>query len=208
MEDIYCYSYVEDMPSAEVAKKLVAHRNAQKTHKIWFFEGFPKLTGGNNALKAQCPSFLNMARGGLYTFTITDLDERKCAGDLISDWFGFQEAQPIALPREVVFRIAVREVESWIIADVNAWAEYIGIPAGNFSKTPDELPHPKQHLLNVLRQKGRKKMHTEMLPRGTGSIGPGYNEVLCGFVSKKWSPGRASRNSPSLKRAIEALQRL
>ena len=208
MEDIYCYSYVEDAPSAAVAKKLVAQRNSVLAHKLHFREGFPALTGGYSALEKKCPSFLLMANGGLYTFSITDLDTRTCAVDLIRDWFCIPTVQPVALPKEVVFRVAVREVEAWIMADREAWAKYIGIPAENFSNLPDTLPDPKRHLLNVIRRKGMKRVHKEMLPNGTAHIGPRYNEVLCNFVSAKWSPSRASCNSPSLKRAIDALHRL
>ena len=208
MDDIYCYSYVEDAPSAEVARKLVAERNASVAHKLLFFNGFPAMTGGCGALEKKCPAFLNMAKGGLYTVSLTDLDTRACAGALIREWFGISNAQSIALPKQVVFRVAIREVESWIMADRQAWAEYIGIPVGNFAVAPDDLPDPKLHLLNVIRKKGRKKRHREMLPTGTASIGPGYNDVLCEFVQQHWSPVRASAHSPSLKRAIKAVNKV
>ncbi len=208
MEDIYCYSYVEDAPSAAVAKKLVAQRNSVLAQKLHFRDGFPAIMDGYSAIKKNCPGFLNMARGGLYTFSITDLDTRACAGDLIRDWFSIPALQPVTLPKEVVFRVAVREVEAWIMADRHAWARYIGIPAEDFPDVPDVLPDPKQHLLNIIQRKGMKKLHKEMLPSGTAHIGPRYNEVLCDFVSDGWSPSRAAQNSPSLKRAIDALRRI
>jgi len=210
MEDIYCYSYVEDAPSAEVARTLVAERNAICAHKLVFFAGFPALTGGWSALREKCPCFLNMAKGGLYTVSITDLDTRACAAALIRDWFAIPPAEALILPKEVVFRVAIREVESWIIADVKAWADYIGIPRGNFSTAPDELSDPKLHLLDVVRRKGRKSCHKGMLPRpdGTASIGPEYNNVLCEFVRTHWSPTRASAHSPSLRRSINALNNI
>ena len=160
------------------------------------------------AIKNKCASFLGMARGDIHTLSITDLDTGICAGELIRDWFGIPVREPISLPKEVVFRVAVREIESWIIADLAAWAQYIGIPLANFSTSPDTLPDPKQHLLNVLRNKGRRKLHREMLPSGTAHIGPRYNDVLCDFISTTWSAARAAANSPSLKRAIDALHNL
>jgi hypothetical protein len=149
-----------------------------------------------------------MANGGQYTLALTDLDTRACAGALIRQWFSIPAGQPIALPKEVVFSVAVREIESWIIADRTAWAKFIGIAAANFASTPDDLDDPKQHLLNVIRNKGRKKRHRDMLPTGTASIGPGYNDVLCEFVQQHWSPARASAHSPSLRRAITALHQV
>ncbi len=150
MEDIYCYSYVEDAPSAELAKQLIAHRNRMRKHKVQFVEGFPSVVGGNMAIKNRCARFLRMARRNIHTFSITDLDTGVCAGELIRDWFGIPVKQPISLPKEVVFRVAVREIESWIIADLAAWAQYIAIPLVNFSTSPDTLPDPKQHLLTAV----------------------------------------------------------
>jgi len=94
------------------------------------------------------------------------------------------------------------------MADRDAWANYIEIAPANFAEQPDELPDPKQFLLNVIRSKGKKKRHKNMLPRGSAHVGPIYNEVLCDFINTTWSPARASENSPSLRRAIDALMRL
>ncbi len=149
-----------------------------------------------------------MAKTGIYTFIITDLDNRRCAGMMIREWFSIPSPQPISLPMELLFRIAVREVESWILADRKAWAKYIKIPVDNWPRTPDQLADPKQYLLNVIRSKGRKKAHKEMLPLGTAHIGPRYNEILSEFIASQWSPPRAAALSPSLKRSIDALCRI
>ena len=207
MEDIYCYSFVEDMPSAEVAKKLVLQRNAESSNSVIFRSGFPAVTKGYGKIKSMAPALLNMARAGSCTFTLVDLDQANCAPDLIKGWF-FSGKSIRPFPREVVFRIAVREVESWIMADRNPLAKFLGIPIANFPKYPDELSDPKHVLLNVVRQKGRKKWHREMLPLSpSAQIGPRYNEKICEFVTKYWSPDRASASSPSLSRAIESLRK-
>lgn len=205
MADVYCFSYVEDAPSAAVARKLVATRNAQSDHRLVFRDGFPAVTGGYGAIKNKCQAFLKMARAGNHTFILTDLDAADCPCSLIRDWFGLAQDDPVDLPTQCVFRVAVREVESWIIADHAAWAEHIGIPAQNFSTEPDDLDDPKQHLLSVIRKKGRTKLHREMLPEGSAHIGPMYNEVLCDFVENSWGPERAAKRSPSLERAVRAL---
>jgi hypothetical protein len=205
MEDVYCFAYVEDAPSAAVARKLVAARNTHSDHDFVFRDGFPAVMRGYGAIKNKCKAFLNMARAGSHTFILTDLDTAECACTLIRDWFAIPQSDPLNLPSPCIFRVAVREVESWILADHSAWAEYIGIPAVNFSTQPDQLDDPKQHLLNVIQKKGRKKIHREMLPQGTAHIGPRYNEVLCDFVDSSWLPERAAENSPSLDRALKAL---
>jgi hypothetical protein len=207
MADMYCYSYVEDQPSAEVARKIVDARNLLCDNSLLFRDGFPSVLGGSGGIKKKAPSFLEMARGGLYTFILTDLDSEECPPTLIRKWFP-TVGDPALLPKETVFRVAVREVEAWILADRDAFAKFMGIPKANFPEFPDDLDDPKQHLLGVLRRKGRKKRHREMLPRGNAHIGPGYNAEICRFIEKKWSPLRAAAKSPSLRRAIEALKRL
>ena len=208
MVDVYCYAYVEDAPSAAVVKKLVEARNAQTgydDHNLSFYNGFPAVTRGCGNIKNKCEVFIKMALAGLYTIILTDLDNADCACTLIRDWFKIPKDDPISLPSQCIFRIAVKEVESWILADHAAWAKYIGISEVNFSKLPDQLDDPKEHLLNVIRTKGRTKIHREMLPKGAAHIGSRYNEVLCDFVDKKWKPERAAKNSPSLQRALKSL---
>jgi len=209
MPDIYCYSFVEDQPSAEVARKLVAHRNTACKTTLHFLDGHPTVTRGFGGIKKMTSAFLNMADAGLYTFIMTDLDKTDCPPTLIRDWFSIPREQPITLPPQVVFRVPVREVESWLLADHNAFARFMKIPKANFANRPDALPDPKEHLRDVIQRKGRKKWQKEMLPQSpTASIGPLYNEKLCKFIREKWDPARAANNSPSLDRAIKALMRL
>lgn len=207
MPDIHCYSYVEDQPSAEAVKKIVKVRNDKCDNTIFFRRGFPAIMKGSGNIRKNAPSFLKMAQNGLYTFTITDLDTTECVPELIQNWF-YQGSKSVALPKEVIFRVAIREIESWIIADRSAFAKFIEIPRANFPKCPDDLPDSKQYLLSLIRKKGRKKWHKEMLPKGSAHIGPRYNEVLCDFVRNHWAPNRAADNSPSLKRTLTSLYRL
>lgn len=208
MCDIYCYSYVEDAPSAAILRRLVEERNAHHPRQLKFMEGFPVLTHGYRKLKEKAPSLLNMAKGGIHTLCLTDLDTSACAVALIRDWFAFPTEVGVALPREVTFRVAVREVEAWVLADRHAWARYIGIGAANFAAAPETLRDPKQHLLSTVRRKGRRAVHKEMLPRGSASIGPRYNEILCNFIASTWLASRAAAHAPSLRRAVDALARL
>lgn len=208
MDEAYCYSFVEDAPSREILARLVEHRNLSCFRQIRFVRGFPNIMRGSGNLKKNIPGIVKMANPKTPVLCLVDLDTTSSACALMADWFGSRTGRAQTLPKGLVFRVAVREIEAWIMADRRAWASHLGIPLANFTETPDALPDPKQFLLNVVRSKGKKKMHAEMLPRGTAHIGPRYNEVLCSFIQKKWSPDRAAENSPSLKRAIQALQQL
>ncbi len=175
MKDIYFYSYVEDAPSAEVVRRLVEVGNRINTNShIILEEGFPVIKSGYVAIKEMCNVFVNMARAGIHTMVLVDLDDTDSPCTLIHEWFSLLEKEGASLPPECLFRIAVREVESWILADRKNWAEFIGIAASNFSSTPDLLDDPQRHIFEVVRSKGRKKFHRGMLPSGTSHIGPLY----------------------------------
>jgi hypothetical protein len=209
MSEIYCFSFVEDEPSAEVLKKLVEFQNAQaESSRIHFREGFPKVLGGYGQIKKRAQALLQMARSEIYTLVLTDLDQGDCAPTLIRTWFSIAPKQPVGLPHHLFFRVAVREIEAWIMADRNELAQFLSIPVANFPKAPDDLQDPKRELLGIIRRKGHRAWHREMLPRGTANVGPRYNEKICEFIVERWKLERAVPNSPSLCRATQALSRL
>ena len=208
MADIYCFSFVEDEPSGEVLRKLVEAQNAaSKSSRILFREGFPSVVGGYGQIKKRAKNLLEMARSELRTLVLTDLDREECAPTLIRKWFAVAPGQPIELPCQLSFRVAVREVEAWLLADRDAIARFLNISVANFPRTPDDLDDPKQELLNIIRRRGHRSLCQDMLPSRTAHVGARYNQRLCKYVVDKWKPERAALNSPSLQRATEALSR-
>lgn len=202
----YCFGFVEDAPSAAIAKKLVTHTNEESEKQLQFRDGFPVVKGGMGNIRKQVDAYVNMAKSGQCAIVLVDLDVAPCAPTLLREWFAFDDDADITLPEPLVFRVAVREIESWIMADRSNLARFLKIPIGNFPREPDGLSDPKQRLLSIIRRKGQKKWHREMLPQGpTASIGPAYNERLCAFIEGHWSPDQAAQNSASLRKAIAAL---
>ena len=197
----YCYGFVEDAPLEALAQRLLAHRNQNVEGVIEFKPGFPVDTKGVGNIKKKAPSYHNMAKKGLRVLVMIDLDTTPCAPVLIENWFN-----TLDLPPALMFRVAVREAESWIMADRANLAKFLGIAQVNIPQNPDTLEDPKQKLLNIIRTKGMKKWHREMLPQGrTASIGPLYNEKLCGFINDYWDPIKAAKHSESLTKALNAL---
>jgi len=72
--------------------------------------------GGNGYLKSTIAGW-NRAATGIPFLVLTDLDTHHCPSELIASW--------LAAPQHpnLVFRIAVREVESWLLADRTNFAE-------------------------------------------------------------------------------------
>lgn len=207
MSEVFCYAYAEDDLSCEVMVKIVDYCNANSRNiPSLFYPGFPLNKGGCNNLKKIIPCVCNMAKASICGVVLTDLDIAECAPELIRDWFELND-QKQTIPDELLFRIAEREVESWLMADREGLADYLNIAVDNFSDSPDSLSDPKQQLLNIIRSKGRKRYHRDMLPGHTASVGIEYNPRLCRFVNERWNVATAARNSESLRRAISAINR-
>jgi hypothetical protein len=140
---------------------------------------------------------LNKVAERIPVLLLTDLDQSECLVDLKREWL------PIPQSPNLLFRIAVREVESWILADRSAFAHFLKISEAKVPRQPDRLADPKQTLLGLFKHSPRRTLREEVLPRShsTSVIGLGYNDILRHFVSQQWSTERAIINSPSLNRA-------
>ena len=205
MEEIWFYGYAEDELSCAVMRRLFVYCNkcCFGNRRYRFLPGFPVNKRGAGNLKKIAPSLLNMAKNpGLYVFILTDLDEIECAPSLIRKWFPTNDP----LPGNLLFRVAEREVESWLLADRNGLASFLGIAAANFCDDPDTLPDPKRHLLDVIQKKGRRRFHKDMLPSDKAHVGPRYNQKMREFVEQKWDITTAQQRSSSLCRTINSLR--
>jgi hypothetical protein len=141
------------------------------------------------------------AAAGTPILLLTDLDQHPCPSGLIEDWL---ETEPHS---NMIFRIAVREVESWILADREGFADFLGINANLIPLQPDQIVDPKQTLVNLARRSRRRALRESIVPRrgSTAVQGPDYNGCLGEFVRNRWSHNEASGRSPSLSRAWERL---
>jgi hypothetical protein len=157
--------------------------------------------GGYGYLRSKVASFCQMARREPLLL-ITDLDRHCCAASLVDEWMR-------RTPRTagLLFRVAVREVESWLLADHDAMRTLLGRSASSLPDLPDMLADPKRALLNLARS-ARREVRTDLCAE-TGAIaaqGLGYNRRLTDFVRRDWNPMRASSRSDSLRRARQRLR--
>lgn len=159
---------------------------------------------GIGYLKSKFPELVRLARS-VPVLMLVDLDRKECAPTLLKDW-----VQDLALPDGLLFRVAVREVEAWLLADHEAFAEFAGTPAEQLPENPDELDDPKQVLLNLVRRYARRPTKDALLPRkgAFSKVGVGYNTELIRFVNEIWRPDRAAEYSDSLARMIPRVQAL
>jgi hypothetical protein len=133
---------------------------------------------------------------------LTDLDNAICAASLIRDW------KAENLPASMMLRVAVREVESWILADQESFSKFAKIPKKKIPLSPDLLADPKQTLVNLVRHSSSRRLAAEIVPAAgsRAQIGPLYNEKLSTFVLGQWDPVVAAASSPSLLRTRGRLE--
>ena len=155
---------------------------------------------GNSPIRARVETFKRAAEQGQHFIVLTDLDNGNCPSELLKE----RGAHP--LPERLLFRVAVREVEAWLLADRPNMAKLLGIKLALVDPYPEQLDDPKAALLG-LAKKGIKKIQRELLPEkgAFGKVGPGYNDVLCAFIEKSWDFRLASSNAPSLGRFLDRL---
>lgn len=110
----------------------------------------------------------------------------------------------------MMFRIAVREIETWLIADLHAFARFFSISPGRIPNDPESIHRPKEYLVNLVRRSRSRTIRDDVVPRdgSRARFGPGYAGRMIEFASTVWSPHEASIRSDSLKRCLDRLSRL
>ena len=111
------------------------------------------------------------------------------------------------------FRIAVREVEAWLLGDQERIAAFLGVAHSKIPQNPENLDDPKQFMIELASNSRRREIREDMVPRpGSGrKIGPAYTSRLVEFATNRmfgWRPGVAARHSDSLNRCLRRLRSL
>jgi hypothetical protein len=143
----------------------------------------------------------NQAAKGTPFVVLTDLDQYLCPAELIADWL------PVPKHPNLMFRVAVREVESWLLADPGNLSRFIAVPICAIPLNSDDLPDAKAALVDLGRKSKSKFIRDSIVPRrgSTAKQGPGYNGCLGQFVREQWDINAASAKSPSLARTIKRI---
>lgn len=108
------------------------------------------------------------------------------------------------------FRLAVPQIESWLLADRPGIAVFLGVSASRISGTPDEIHDAKMEIIQLARSSRHRPIREDLVPEPgfSRSVGPGYTARIIEFAQQTWNPERAETASPSLASCIRALRRL
>lgn len=135
-------------------------------------------------------------------FVITDLDKKECAVTLIRDWFGNNQKET-----NLIFRVAVREIDAWILADKKGIAKALHISPDIILSDPEKIEDPKGFLMQISKKSKNREIREDFSPKDSyAHQGPLYNILLTEFVNNDWNLKDAMQHSRSLEKAYNALK--
>ena len=190
---------VEDILSRAVARRLIE----EYLPLAEIFEEF--VAGGS--IESRIPGLNQRAHHLGPVLALADLDRpMSCPAALVG-----QYSSGLAISPRMLIRVAVLEIESWIIADREGVSGWLGVAASHISRDPENLADPKRSLVQIAGRSRNRNLRESIAPRrvlGTNRTGPDYNDTLGEFVNQNWNPENARRNAPSLDRSIIRISEL
>ena len=161
---------------------------------------------GKNYLRKNIGAFNHAAKFTPW-IVLVDLDQdADCAPSLRQEWL--QEPNP-----KMEFRVAVHEVEAWLLGDRDRLAQFLRVSRSGISAQPETLTRVKRDLVQLAASSRRREIVEDLVPRPSSgrTVGPAYSSRLAEFVIDRtngWRPQVAAKVCPSLDRLIKRLDRL
>lgn len=159
---------------------------------------------GKDRLRQRISGYNNAARYAPGMVLVDLDDDFDCAPPLRCSWL------PSGKAANLCFRIAVRAVEAWLLADAQGLAKFFGVARSRFPSKPELVDDPKGELVNLARSSRRREIRDDLVPRPEGrrKVGPAYSSRLIEFIDNYWQVDGAAARANSLMRAIRCLGQL
>jgi hypothetical protein len=190
------YILVEGSLDATVARRIVNHCGGS-VGTVYGRKGLPYI-------EERIDDF-NQSAQGIPILALVDLMDTgfDCPVDVVEHWLPHREA-------DMLLRVVVREIESWILADRTGIARYFGIREPLVSHHPERLDDPKKALVDLARSSQYQSLRNDIVPEDptVNAQGPAYISRMQSFVRERWNIGPAKQRSASLRRCMEAVRRL
>lgn len=188
---------VEGLLDESVARKLIVHCGHVPG------DGYGK--NGIDYLRAKAPGFNVKASYGNPILMLVDFMDTRlaCPPAVLATWL------PTRCER-LLLRVVVPEIESWLLADRDGMAAFLGVPSALIPAAPETLANPKQTLVNLARRSRRRHVKAAMVPADgvSAAVGPEYVVALQEFVGSVWDAEQAQVNASSLQRTLARLHAL
>lgn len=165
--------------------------------------------GGISHIVKCLPKYFKLAESE-FVILLIDLDSGECEPSCRRKFFeagGVEEPTPDFM----VFGIAKREVESWLLADVQNLASFLNISSAKIDPNSEtNTADPKEYLVNLAKRSRNREKRQAIVPlqNSKNTVGLGYNSALIKFVVEHWDHEAASANSISLTRMRSRIEEL
>lgn len=178
---------VEGDVDEAVLRRLLLHAGAQ-IHKVYGKRG-------KGLLRRTIVGYNEAARYSPWIVLVDLNHESPCAPELRKTWLP-------APAEQMHFRVAVREIEAWLLGDPETFARFLSIRRSGIPADPDGIEDPKELIVTLSQGSRSSVIRREMVPRpGSGrSVGPAYSSRLIEYAETAWQPEVAAQNSESLRR--------
>lgn len=186
----------EGTVDAAIAERLIRHAGGNV--------GLARPAFGKGKLDPLLGKYLNAARQNMKWLILRDLDRDADCGPTLRAQLLRSETPCLC------FRVAIREAESWLLADRRSMADFLRVSEAAMPTSPDELSDPKQVLVNLARRSRKKDIQEAIVPHPSSGRpdGPEYVSWMAHFARSHWNVAIASQGSPSLARAVRRIQEL
>lgn len=200
--------YVEGETDVLVALRIAQHAGLQVPREAVI------PVGGYGAIDVNLTKYLKMASPTSKVWVLRDCDPTapnfkgqrfaRCAGKVVKR-LGVPNAAP-----GWCFRLARHEAEAWLLADAKGLSDWLRVPESRMPLAPDDILKAKLEIVALARHSGSKRLKRDLVPPDGSSalFGGAFEDALQQFVAGPWSPTRAAKRSPSLRKCIAALKRL
>lgn len=198
-KQLYLNIVCEGMTDAPILRKI-AEELGFSIAEIWE-------KGGSGNIKKYLASYNQAAQNIPHQpwFVVLDLDQKECAPSYARECL--YQASP-----NMIFRIAVREIESWIMSDREHFAKFFRIPKEKIPLFPDEEINPKRKLVQLVKEYcNDKNIQLDIIPMGKAEFGRGYLSQIQKFLfgnKNTWRLEEGIKHSESLQKARERLLEL
>jgi hypothetical protein len=194
MESVIVNIAVEGPSDEPVIRRIVKH--------VGLSVGYVYIAKGKDKLDKKLSGYNNAARFEPW-LVLRDLDtDAYCAPELMKKLL----SNPAA---KMNFRIAVRSIEAWLLADHEGLSQFLKVSTGKIPNQPDKIKDPKKKLVELANLSPKNAIKKDMVPKIGNHVvvGPGYLSRVSEYALHFWQPARAAKKSDSLCRCIKALER-
>lgn len=155
-----------------------------------------RIAGGGSRFWLEAARY-NEAGKYITVMGLADLEQVQCASSLLTSKLRHKSVG-------FHLRIAVRMLESWLLADRHAMARFLKVPISALPISPDGEVHAKRALVDIARRSTSKNIRDALVPDDSGGVvGPDYAATMSKFIQHHWRVSVARKTSPSLEKACQ-----